>query len=77
MLINYAILIVVSRTMSRSVARKKHALVLDGRSLSNILGELEDPELKNLLSDVIHGVVTVLCCRMTPLQKALVRTGIE
>lgn len=46
---------------------EKHALVVDGKSLSFALESHSE-----LLRTVCEGCVTVLCCRMSPIQKAMV-----
>ncbi|ELU14116.1 hypothetical protein CAPTEDRAFT_203466 [Capitella teleta] len=48
-------------------ASKKHALVIDGMSIAFALQDHAD-----LLRDLCEGCVTVLCCRMSPIQKARV-----
>ncbi len=45
----------------------RHALIVDGASLAIALKHLESD-----LRVVCQNVVTVLCCRMSPLQKAQV-----
>lgn len=44
-----------------------HALIVDGMSLAYALDHHDD-----LLRSVCQKVVTVLCCRMSPIQKAKV-----
>lgn len=48
-------------------AAKKHALVIDGVSIAFALQDHAE-----LLRTVCYGCLTVLCCRMSPIQKALV-----
>ena len=49
---------------------RRHALVVDGRSLAYALDAYHEQ-----LRRVCERCVTVLCCRMTPIQKALVRVS--
>ncbi|XP_074634074.1 phospholipid-transporting ATPase IF-like isoform X2 [Acropora palmata] len=44
---------------------KLYGLVIDGSSLTHVL-----KEYKGLFNDICHLCVAVLCCRMSPLQKA-------
>ena len=44
---------------------KSHSLVVDGKTLTLIMAER-----KRAFSDISHQCATVLCCRMSPLQKA-------
>ena len=48
---------------------QQYALVIDGRSLALCIENHKDK-----LREVTLRVVTVLCCRMSPLQKAQVMT---
>eukprot|EP00741_Cyanophora_paradoxa_P005404 tig00000881_g5240.t1 len=56
-------------TTAPSAARPGRALVVDGRSLALVL---ESPPLTSMLLDVAHGCEALVCCRVTPLQKARV-----
>ena len=44
---------------------KSHSLVVDGKTLTLIMAER-----KSAFSNISHQCATVLCCRMSPLQKA-------
>ena len=49
--------------------RRQHAFIVDGMSLKFALEEHH----RETLREICYSVVTVLCCRMSPLQKAQVR----
>lgn len=57
----------------RSVSRPKLALVIDGKCLMYAL----DPSLRVMLLNLSLNCSSVVCCRVSPLQKAQVRFLME
>lgn len=57
-----------SSSIISSIDQDSYALIIDGKALEFAL----EPDLEKLFFDLAHQCKSVICCRVSPLQKALV-----